>query len=155
MTKQDYVIICGDFGGVWDGSKREKYWLDWLEDKPFTTLFVSGNHENYNLLSEYATEYWHGGKVQFIRPTIVHLMRGQVFDLCGKRFFTMGGASSLMIILHQSSFSQDFCTTSQDIVPPVFVYFIALLIILKQISDKCGASIYTYGYIICSVRESV
>lgn len=48
MTKQDYVIICGDFGGVWDGSKREKYWLDWLEDKPFTTLFVSGNHENYN-----------------------------------------------------------------------------------------------------------
>lgn len=94
MTKQDYVIICGDFGGVWDGSKREKYWLDWLEDKPFTTLFVSGNHENYNLLSEYATEYWHGGKVQFIRPTIVHLMRGQVFDLCGKRFFTMGGASS-------------------------------------------------------------
>ncbi|MFR8557709.1 MAG: metallophosphoesterase family protein [Acutalibacteraceae bacterium] len=94
MTKQDYVIICGDFGGVWDGSKREKYWLDWLEDKPFTTLFVSGNHENYDLLSGYTTEYWHGGKVQFIRPTILHLMRGQMFDLCEKRFFTMGGASS-------------------------------------------------------------
>lgn len=98
MTKQDYVIICGDFGGVWDGSKREKYWLDWLEDKPFTTLFVSGNHENYDLLSRYATEYWHGSKVQFIRPTIVHLMRGQVFDLCGKRFFTMGGAFSHDIV---------------------------------------------------------
>ena len=60
----------------------------------------------------------------------------------------------VMIILHQSSFSQDFCTTLQDIIPPVFVYFIALLIILRQTSDRCGASIYTYGYIICSVKES-
>ena len=24
MTKRDYVIICGDFGGVWDGSNEEK-----------------------------------------------------------------------------------------------------------------------------------
>ena len=23
MTKDDYVIICGDFGGVWDGGKQE------------------------------------------------------------------------------------------------------------------------------------
>ena len=61
----------------------------------------------------------------------------------------------VMIILHQSSFSQDFCTTLQDIIPPVFVYFIALLIILRQTSDRCGASIYTYGYMICSVRERV
>lgn len=49
MTKDDYVIILGDFG-LWDNSKREKYNLDWLEDKPFTTLFVSGNHENYDIL---------------------------------------------------------------------------------------------------------
>ena len=61
----------------------------------------------------------------------------------------------LMIILHQSSFSQDFCTTLQDIQPPVFVYFIALLIILRQTSDRWGSSIYTYGYMICSVKEIV
>lgn len=45
MTKEDFVIICGDFGGVWDykeESREEKYLLDWLEEKPFTTLFVSG-----------------------------------------------------------------------------------------------------------------
>lgn len=31
MTKDDTVIICGDFGGVWDyrgESPREKWWLD-------------------------------------------------------------------------------------------------------------------------------
>lgn len=27
LTKEDIVIICGDFGGIWDGSKREKHWL--------------------------------------------------------------------------------------------------------------------------------
>lgn len=24
LTKTDYVIICGDFGGVWDNSEKEK-----------------------------------------------------------------------------------------------------------------------------------
>ena len=40
MTKDDYVMICGDFGGVWDGSEEEQRWLDWLEERPFTTLFI-------------------------------------------------------------------------------------------------------------------
>ena len=94
LTKDDYIIIAGDYGGVWDGSPRERYWLDWLEAKPFTTLFVSGNHENYDLLAEFPIQEWHGGRVQFIRPSIIHLMRGQIYEIEGKRFFTMGGASS-------------------------------------------------------------
>ncbi len=94
MTKADYVLICGDFGGLWDGSKRERYWLGWLERKPFTTLFVSGNHENYDLLAELPVAQWRGGRVQFLRPSILHLMRGQVYELVGKRLFAMGGAAS-------------------------------------------------------------
>ena len=53
LTKEDYLIICGDFGGVWDGGDAEQQWLDWLETRSFTTLFVSGNHENYDLLRNY------------------------------------------------------------------------------------------------------
>lgn len=94
MTKDDYVIVCGDFGGVWDNSKKERHWLDWLEQLPFTILFVSGNHENFDRLARYPVEQWHGGKVQFIRPHVIHLLRGQVFDLDGYTFFTMGGAQS-------------------------------------------------------------
>lgn len=94
MTKEDFALICGDFGGIWSGKKEENAKLDWLETRTFTTLFVDGNHENYDLLSAYPVEQWHGGKTQLIRPTVIHLMRGQVFDLCGKRVFTMGGASS-------------------------------------------------------------
>ena len=92
--KDDCVIIAGDFGGIWDGSAEERHWLDWLEAKPFTTLFVSGNHENFDMLAEFPTEDWHGGKVQRIRPSMIHLLRGQIYDIQGKTFFTMGGASS-------------------------------------------------------------
>lgn len=96
MTKDDYVIICGDFGGVWDTeeSNNEKYWLNWLDNKPFTTLFIDGNHENFDRLYNYPVSEWHGGKVHYIRPSIIHLMRGQVFTINGKKFFTFGGASS-------------------------------------------------------------
>ena len=60
MTKDDYVIICGDFG-LWNESKDQDERLDWLTSRPFTTLWVDGNHENYDLLSTYETEMWHGG----------------------------------------------------------------------------------------------
>ena len=46
MTRDDFMIICGDFGGVWEGGKKDARSLDRLENLPFTTLFVSGNHEN-------------------------------------------------------------------------------------------------------------
>ena len=93
LSKSDYMIICGDFGGVWNDSPEQQYWLNWLEERPYTTLFITGNHENYDLLSQFPTEEWHGGMVQYIRPSVIHLMRGQLFTIEDKRFFTMGGAS--------------------------------------------------------------
>ena len=94
MGRNDFVIICGDFGGVWADTPQERYWLDWLEDKPFTTLFVDGNHENFTALNTLEVEEWNGGKIHRVRPHILHLMRGQVFDIGGFRFFAMGGAAS-------------------------------------------------------------
>lgn len=97
MTKDDYVIICGDFGGVWttpDSDRTEKYWLDWLESKPFTILFVDGNHSNFDRLKRFKTVAYHGGKAHQIRNNIYHLMRGYVFEFERKRFFAFGGASS-------------------------------------------------------------
>lgn len=73
MTKEDYMIICGDFGGLWDGRKKDNRNLDWLESLPFTVLFVSGNHENFDLLEKYPVEEWNGGKVQAHLPHVIHL----------------------------------------------------------------------------------
>lgn len=78
MTKEDYVIVCGDFGLVWDQieSKTEEYWLNWLQNKPFTTLFVDGNHENHDRLDAMPVSEWNGGNVHFVRPNVIHLIRG-------------------------------------------------------------------------------
>ena len=94
MTKQDIMICAGDFGGVWFGDSRDGETLDWLERLPFTLAFVCGNHENYDALERYPVAEWHGGKVHRVRPHVLHLMRGQIFELDGYRFFTMGGAKS-------------------------------------------------------------
>jgi DNA repair exonuclease SbcCD nuclease subunit len=94
LTKSDFVIIAGEFGLVWDDSKECKYWLKWLSEKNFTTFFIDGNHENFNLLNSYAAENWNGGKVHKINESIIHLMRGQVFSIDNLKFFTFGGAKS-------------------------------------------------------------
>lgn len=96
LTRDDFVIVCGDFGGVWYESPAEKYWLDWLRRKNFTILYVDGNHENFDRLlsDEFETVDFHGGKAHKIRDNIYHLMRGYIFELCGKKIFTFGGASS-------------------------------------------------------------
>ena len=94
MTKNDYLIICGDFGGVWNASNQEKYYIKWLENKNFTTLFVDGNHENFDMLNEFPVVDFCGGKAHKIRDKIYHLMRGNFFEIEGKKFYTFGGASS-------------------------------------------------------------
>ncbi len=95
MTRDDFVIVCGDFG-IWDFDVSEKSGLNWLEEKNFTILFVDGNHENFDRLygDEFKITDFHGGKAHRIRENIYHLMRGYVFELDGKKFFTFGGARS-------------------------------------------------------------
>ncbi len=74
MTNTDFLIICGDFGGVWCGDNEELYWRKWLDNKNFTTLFIDGNHENYDMLEEYPEIDFLGGKAHKISNKIYHLM---------------------------------------------------------------------------------
>lgn len=97
LTKDDYLIICGDFGFIWNSNEetgKERSWLNWFEERPWTTLFVDGNHECFPRLYEYSEAVWNGGIVHVIRPHVLHLMRGQLFEIEGKKIFTLGGASS-------------------------------------------------------------
>lgn len=94
LSKSDYVIICGDFGLVWHNSPSEQYWLRWLDARPFTTLFIDGNHEGFHTLNALPVESWNGGKVHKVGESIYHLMRGQLFTIEGTTLFTMGGAAS-------------------------------------------------------------
>lgn len=94
LTRDDVVIVAGDFGFIWGGSNIDKYWLDWFESKPWTTCFVDGNHENHHLLAGLPVREWNDGLVHEVRPHVLHLMRGEVFDIAGTTVLTMGGAAS-------------------------------------------------------------
>lgn len=95
LNKDDYLIVCGDFGLLWNNSEEEKQLRRTLEEKNFTTLFIDGNHENFNILNNYKVEIWNGGKIHKISDSIIHLMRGQFFTIDNKKIFTLGGAVSI------------------------------------------------------------
>jgi len=110
-SKIDYLIVLGDFGACFYGKPEpgtkwhyvlearglldaDEKTLDKWKSFPWTTLFIDGNHENHNVLDSYPVSEWNGGKVHFLADNVIHLMRGQVFTIEGKTFFTMGGAES-------------------------------------------------------------
>ena len=93
-TKEDYLIICGDTGICGYSETEETKVRHILRNLPVTTLFIDGNHEDFEKLNAFPVEKWHGGNVHFIEKDIIHLMRGQIFNLGGITFFTFGGAYS-------------------------------------------------------------
>lgn len=94
LKRQDYLIICGDFGFVWQGTKAEQKRLAWIGKRRFTTLFIDGVHENRALLDAFPREEMFGGTVRRLGQRLFMLERGQVFTIDGKRIFAMGGGES-------------------------------------------------------------
>jgi len=100
LTKNDVVIICGDFGGIWATDETLKYWnkeqrkLEWLNNKPWTTLFVDGNHENFGRLNSFPEIEKFGAPMGKISNSIFHLKRGNIYTIDDQTFFCFGGATS-------------------------------------------------------------
>ena len=95
LTRDDYLIILGDFGLIWEEppAKEDAWWLDWLENEaPWTTLVVLGNHENYRLIRKIETEEWHSGRVRRFREHVLQLVDNEIFNIDGHSFFVRGGA---------------------------------------------------------------
>jgi len=97
LSKTDYLIVCGDFGLIWKNipDREEIYWTKWLTDKPWTTLFVDGNHENHHRLYNLKTINMLDSKIGVINDSIYHLKRGEIYNINDKTFFCMGGAMSI------------------------------------------------------------
>lgn len=99
LTKDDVLIVCGDFGLLWDESKEEHYWRNWLASKPWTTLTVWGNHENFNMIEKLETTTMFGGPVDVIKTSksgnMYGLKHGHVYTIGGETFFVMGGGTSI------------------------------------------------------------
>lgn len=61
-------------GSGTEANRNRSGWTGW--SSAIHLLFVSGNHENFDLLAEYPQEDWNGGKVQRIHSHVIHLLRG-------------------------------------------------------------------------------
>lgn len=94
LKSGDTLIVCGDFGFLWDNSRREQNILRKLAAKKYNICFVDGTHENFDMLNAYDVSVWNGGKVHRITQNIYHLMRGQIFTIDNLKIFTFGGGES-------------------------------------------------------------
>lgn len=109
LTKDDILIVLGDWGSVWYSRGHKNYRKDLKEHrnwvrKPFTTIAQLGNHENYNLIEQLPIVEKYNGKFYELTVkdyhqketigTILIMMRGEVYNIYGKTFFSMGGAES-------------------------------------------------------------
>lgn len=88
------LIICGDFGYIWDGSLKEQRQIDYMSKIGVNIYFIDGNHEAFPILNSYPIEEKFGGRVHKVRENIFHLMRGEVYTINNKKFFAFGGANS-------------------------------------------------------------
>lgn len=113
----DTLIVCGDFGFIWDGSKKESKQLQAISKNKFTTVFVDGTHENFDLLERFPAVEWNGGRVHRIAHNILHLCRGHIFNIDGISIFAMGGGENEDLEIRQSKgekwWAQE-CPSSQE-----------------------------------------
>lgn len=94
LKKGDTLIVCGDFGFVWNDSKKEKNILKWLGKRKYNIAFVDGCHDNYSILNSLEETEWCGGKVHNISGRLYHLIRGGVFTIEDDKYFVFGGGES-------------------------------------------------------------
>lgn len=107
LDSTDVVVVCGDIGIMWPGYEKEaKYVLNWLTTKPFSCIFIRGNHDN---------EPWWESCPASNGNTSIHLLDGDlrvavidgktydnvflvtstaILDICGKDCLCIGGAES-------------------------------------------------------------
>ncbi len=95
LKKGDVLIVCGDFGYIFDGGKQEKDFIKFFSTRKFVTAFVDGTHDNLSKINRCRTTVWKGGMVHRIKGNLLHLMRGQIFNIDGTTVFTFGGGESL------------------------------------------------------------
>lgn len=97
MTKDDVVIILGDFGVIWkENDSMTKKVLQMLGEKKFTTAFLDGNHENFIEIARLEKKaFWNEGKVGILPHGIIHLLRGEIYNIEGRIIGVCGGANSI------------------------------------------------------------
>lgn len=100
-VKDDVVVVCGDTALMWPGYEKETvYTLEQLKCKPFTIVFILGNHDNYDWAETLPQVNVFGGTMrQIVVDDVVYENRfivdsWTVADLSGYHCLLCGHANS-------------------------------------------------------------
>lgn len=94
MTKDDIMVVMGDWGAIWHGNKKDNYMLNWWENKPWTTFVVLGNHCNYNAIEKLPVVEKFSNKVYKVSDSVFIAQSGLIYTLMGKKVLVVNGADS-------------------------------------------------------------
>lgn len=95
LSGEDFLLVAGDFGlPSLPWSLNDDPYLDDLASRPYTTLFVDGNHEHHDILGTLPEVSFGGSPAGAMRDNVLHLKRGYIYTIDGLRVFAFGGAAS-------------------------------------------------------------
>lgn len=94
LGRHDTLVVLGDFGFLWTGDKKEQKALRWLGRRRYTLLFIEGTHDNYDLLAQYPRQPYMGGQARALGGQLYQLLRGEIYEIEGKKLFCFGGGES-------------------------------------------------------------
>lgn len=94
LTKDDVLVVLGDWGAIWYGDKRDKYMLKWWESKSWTTFVVLGNHCNYDVIEKLPLDIAFGAPVRRVSDSVVIAETGNIYTICDKKCLVLNGANS-------------------------------------------------------------
>ncbi len=92
--KDDLLIILGDVGLEFEDTEENRKFTEFILAIDKNIAIVDGNHDNFAFLNSFPTEDWNGGTVGRITKNILHLKRGNIYNIQGKTFFVFGGCKS-------------------------------------------------------------
>lgn len=97
-AKDDVMIVLGDAGLNYYGNEKDLSRKKFVNDFPFTTFCIHGNHEMrpYDIPGYQMKEY-HGGMVWYEEnyPNILFAKDGEIYDFDGYSCIVIGGAYSV------------------------------------------------------------
>ena len=102
LTENDYLIVLGDCGVPWNYAteKRDSYELRWLNERPYKTIFITGNHDNYDLIEQMPQiDFYNGVARQAVFKgetfeNIVYIDKPTVLDIQEQHILVIPGADS-------------------------------------------------------------
>lgn len=95
--EDDLLIILGDVCLKFENTPENNEFNSVFLSANKKIAFIDGNHENFNYLKSLPKEEWNGGTVGRLTENIVHLKRGNIYTVDGKKFFVFGGCKSSQI----------------------------------------------------------